>query len=178
MNRIKKSDSPVRLRKKILNFVVKYCENCMFCRAQVIIRRKTSHISWRHSTFLESSRQTRWSSAISWRQNNGKMAERDQSHVIAVLQRLNWCMYFMKIGVFLWNPIIHISDCVDLFQYYTMITIWSGPLTSRYILRKQNPSFSLNEITDDSTTMWRNILCLSLFSIFIGKCRFYIKSNK
>ena len=84
----KKSDSPVKLREKMLNFVVKYCENCMFCRAQVIIRGKTSHISWRHSTFLESSRQRRWSSAISWRQNNGKMAERDWSHLIAVLQRL------------------------------------------------------------------------------------------
>ena len=89
INRIKKSDSPVKLREKMLNFVVKYCKNCMFCRAQVIIHRKTSHISWRHSTFLESSRQRRWSSAISWRQNNGKMAERDRSHVIAVLQRLN-----------------------------------------------------------------------------------------
>ena len=60
----KKSDSPVKLREKMLNFIVKYCENCMFCRAQVIIRGKTSHISWRHSTFLESSRQRRWSSAI------------------------------------------------------------------------------------------------------------------
>ena len=77
----------------MLNFVIKYCENCMFCRAQVIIRGKTSHISWRHSIFLKSSRQRRWSSAISWRQNNGKMAERDRSHVIAVLQSLNtvWC---------------------------------------------------------------------------------------
>ena len=88
INRIKKSDSPVKLREKMLNFVVKYCENCMFCRAQVIICGKTSHISWRHSTFLKSSRQERWSSAISWRQNKGKMAERDRSHVIAVLQSL------------------------------------------------------------------------------------------
>ena len=88
INRLKKSDSPVKLREKMLNFVVKYCENCMFCRAQVIIRGKTSHISWLHSTFLESSRQRRRSSAISWRQNNGKMAERDWSHMIAVLQRL------------------------------------------------------------------------------------------
>ena len=60
----------------------------MFCRALVIIRGKTSHISWRHSTFLESPRQRRWSSAISWRQNHSKIAERDRSHVIAVLQRL------------------------------------------------------------------------------------------
>ena len=73
----------------MLNSVVIYCENCMFWRAQVIIRGKTSHISWRHSTFLESLWQRRWSSAISWRQNNGKMAENDRSHVIAVLQRLN-----------------------------------------------------------------------------------------
>ena len=96
INRIKKSDSPVKLREKMLNFVVKYCENCMFCGAQVIIRGKTSHISWRHSTFLKSSRQRRGSSAISWRQNNGKMAERDRSHVIAVLQSLKWILsYFM-----------------------------------------------------------------------------------
>ena len=89
INRIKKkSDSPVKLREKMINFIIKCCENCMFCRAQVIIRGKTSHISWRHSTFPESSRQRRWSSAISWRQNNGKMAEGDRSHVIAVLQRL------------------------------------------------------------------------------------------
>ena len=80
--------SPVKLREKILNFVVKYRENCMFCRAQVIISGKTLHISWRYSTFLKSSQQRRWSSAISWRQNNGKMAERDRSHVISVLQSL------------------------------------------------------------------------------------------
>ena len=75
INGIKKLDSQVQWREKMLNFIVKYCENCMFCRAQVIIRGKTSHISWRHSAFLKSLRQRRWSLAISWRQNNGKMAE-------------------------------------------------------------------------------------------------------
>ena len=66
----------------------------MFCRAQVIIRGNTSHFSWRHSTFIESSRQRRWSSAISWRQNNGKMAERDRSHVITVLQSLKFLFIY------------------------------------------------------------------------------------
>ena len=98
INRIKKSDSPVKLREKMLNFVVKYCENCMFCRAQVIVRGKTSPISWHHSTFLKTSRQRQWSSARSWRQNNGKMSERDRSHVIAVLQSLKLaalCVMFL-----------------------------------------------------------------------------------
>ena len=89
INRIKKSDFPVKLREKMFNFFIKYCENSMFCRAQVIIPGKTSHISWRHSTFVKSLRQRRWNSVISWLQNNGKMAERDRSHVIAVLQSLN-----------------------------------------------------------------------------------------
>ena len=62
----------------------------MFYRAQVIIQGKTSHISWRRSTFLKSSWQRRWSSTISWRQSNGKIAERDRSHVIAA----TWSLFY------------------------------------------------------------------------------------
>ena len=40
INRIKKIGPPVKLRENMLNFVVKYCENCIFFRAQVIPREK------------------------------------------------------------------------------------------------------------------------------------------
>ena len=39
-NRIKKSESPVELREKISNFIVKWWKNCKFCRALVAVQRK------------------------------------------------------------------------------------------------------------------------------------------
>ena len=72
----------------MLNYGVKWCKNCTFCSALAQFRGKTSCIPWRHSSILKSSRQRWGRSAMSWRQNNGKMAEKDRSHVIAVLQSL------------------------------------------------------------------------------------------
>ena len=37
---IEKSDCPVKWREKMLNFVIKYCENHRFCRAIVILHGK------------------------------------------------------------------------------------------------------------------------------------------
>ena len=89
INRIKKSESPVKLREKISNFTLKLWKNYKFCRALAQFRGKTSCISWRHNSCSQVFAAKVEMLAISWRQNNGKMAERDRSHVIAVWQHLN-----------------------------------------------------------------------------------------
>ena len=50
INRIIKSGPPIKLREKILNFIVKWGENCKFCSALAQFRRKTSCISWRQNS--------------------------------------------------------------------------------------------------------------------------------
>ena len=88
INRIKKSESLVKLREKILNFTVKLWKNYKFCRALAKFRGKTSCISWCHSSFSQVFAAKVEMLELSWRQNNGKMAERDRSHVIDVWQHL------------------------------------------------------------------------------------------
>ena len=83
-NRNKKSESPVKLREKISNFIVKWWKNCKFCRTWAQLRGKTSCISWRHNSISQVFAAKAGKLAIPWRQNNGKMAERDRSHVIGV----------------------------------------------------------------------------------------------
>ena len=83
----------------MLNYGVKWCKNFTFCSALAQFRGKTSCIPLRHSSILKSSRQRWGRSAMSWRQNNGKMAEKDRSHVIAVLQSLKeYCWVFDILG--------------------------------------------------------------------------------
>ena len=74
INRIKKSESPVKLREKILNFTVKLWKNYKFCRVLAQFRGKTSCMSWRHNSFSQVFPAKVEMLAISWRQNNGKMA--------------------------------------------------------------------------------------------------------
>ena len=118
LNRIKKSDSPVKLREKMLNFVVKYCENCMFCRAQVIIRWKTSHISWRHSTFLE---------------QNGKGDEARQYHDVKTMAKwpkgigVTWSLFYSALNLPSRQKAKRaklkrgeIFPCVQYIQWYTV----------------------------------------------------------
>ena len=91
INRIEKSESPVKLREKILNFTVKLWKNCKFCRALAQFHGKTSCIPWRHNSFSQVFAAKVEMLAISWRQNNDKMAQRARSHVIDVWQHLNTC---------------------------------------------------------------------------------------
>ena len=88
-NRIKKSESQVEIREKISNFIVKWWKNCKFCRALALFRGKMSCISWRHNSISQVFAAKAGKLSIPWRQNNGKMAEKDRSHMIAVLQSLN-----------------------------------------------------------------------------------------
>ena len=151
INRIKKSDSPVKFREKMLNFVVKYCENCMFCRAQVIIRGKTSHISWRHSTFLESSRQRQWSSAISWHQNNGKMAERDRSHVIVVLQCLKCNSPYLYLQPFIEFEMHNLGLLSIVFLYNINIHNRHPSILWRIL----NDLLTLRAVLEEKSKMWK-----------------------
>ena len=69
-NRNKKSESPVKLREKISNFIVKWLKNCKICRELTQFRGKTSCISWRHNSISQvSSRQRRGS----WRYHDVKI---------------------------------------------------------------------------------------------------------
>ena len=86
IKRIKTSESPVKVREKILNFTVILWKNYKFCRALAQFRGKTSCMSCRHITFSQVFATKVEMLAISWRQNNGKMTERDRSHVIDVWQ--------------------------------------------------------------------------------------------
>ena len=54
INRIKKSDSPVKLREKTLNFSVKYCKNCRFVERKPFSagKRRVSHDVIVHFTSL------------------------------------------------------------------------------------------------------------------------------
>ena len=52
--------------------------------------------SWRHNSFSQGFAAKVEMLAISWRQNNGKMAERDRSHVIDVWQHLKASAHSFK----------------------------------------------------------------------------------
>ena len=83
-----KTESPVKLREKILNFTVKLRKNYKFCRALAQFCGKTSCISWRHNGFSQVFAATVEMLAILGRLNNGKMDERNRSHVILNLKLL------------------------------------------------------------------------------------------
>ena len=85
-NRIKKSQ--VKLKENIFNFIVKWWKNCKFCRALAQFWGKMSCISWRHNSLSQVFTAEVGMLAITWHQNNGKMADKDQSHVIGVRQNL------------------------------------------------------------------------------------------